>query len=521
MRFLRLSNSSETVYDSCLPDYFDALNIEPVDSGYKYRGEAVLRYEGDPEFIYETTEDFVSAVKQFPFEGNPKRRIQKTAAIASINSNDVLSEPADFTGVVLDPLVDAMFLTRYAFVSKAPGITKPNYTAGFIPATDPDGSAYDLSTNLVSSYFFTGSAGGTLFDVSGNARDLDLTPSLTVTHPPPTESADVPVSNLLNDGSLYFPVVSSALNVRLAAATSQIDAHMMTDGVPGGEDVAFTLSITFKPDASVSQRVLIERSLWSGASRIIEYTVYLDVSGHAHFRIYDNGTNTYKGIYTNYGFGVGWSNLTVTYDGDETRTTGAGMKIFTNGTERAGIDESSGHTGTQMSWSTSSRILVGAGRKSASNTPDETTEFNGLIHALHIWKGRVLTSSEALALSRAELSGISNGIIKHRADFGLASYDGPLRRGTYRYGISNINLESTNSVFNSSHFGYARDTLEQRKDTAFVGVKPPVTCRFHSGSQPVDPTTTNSQNLSSFATSSLPYFDDGVARNREDDFLVI
>jgi hypothetical protein len=296
---------------------------------------------------------------------------------------------------------------------------------------------------------------------------------------------------------------------------------MMTDGVPGGEDVAFTLSITFKPDTSSSERVLIERSLWSGASRIIEYTVYLDTLSRLHFRIYDNGTSTYKGKYTNFSIGTGWNNVTVTYDGDETNATGSGMKIFVGGTERSGFADSSGHTGTQMSWSTSSRILVGAGRKSASNALDETTEFNGLIHSLHIWKGRVLTSSEVLALSRAELSGISNGIIKHRADFGLASYDGPLRRGTYRYGISNINLESTNSVFNSSHFGYARDALEQRKDTAFVGVKPPVTCRFISGSQPVDPTTTSSQNLSSFATSSLPYFDDGIARNREDDFMVI
>jgi hypothetical protein len=520
MRFLRLSNSSESVYDSCLPDYFDALNIEPADSGYEYRGEAVLRYEGNPEFIYETTEDFASAVKQFPFEGNPKRRIQKTAAIASINSNDVLSEPADFTGVVLDPLVDAIFLTRYAFVSKAPGITKPNYTAGFIPATDPDGSAYDLSTDLVSSYFFTGSAGGTLFDVSGNARDLDLTPTFSVTHVAPEESTDVPVSNLLSDGSLLFPVATSSPAVRLAAATTEITQHMMTFSTTS--DVAFTLSITFKPDTSFSNRVLIERSVYDTGSRYIEYTVFLDTLNRVHFRIYEDGTSTYKGEYTNFSIGTGWTNVTVTYDGDETETTGAGMKIFTAGTERTGVDESSGHTGTQMYKNTLSRILIGAGRQSTTNNaPDFTTEFNGLIHALHIWKGRALTASEVQALSRAELSGISNGIIKHRADFGLASYDGPLRRGTYRYGISNINLESTNSVFNSSHFGYARDALEQRKDTAFVGVKPPVSCRFISGSQPVDPTTTSSQNLSSFATSSLPYFDDGIARNREDDFLAI
>jgi hypothetical protein len=522
MRFLRLSNSSEVVYDSCLPDYFDVINIEPVDSGYKYRGEAVLRYEGDPELIYETGTTFLSAVKQFPFEGNPKRRTQKTAAIVSIDElagKDVMSDPVDFTGTTLDPL-DTVFLTRFAFVSKAPGVTKPNYTESFTPATDPGGATYDLSSNLVSSYFFTGSANEVLYDVSTNSHDLDLTPTPdATTHPVPLEIANVPVSELLNDGSLVFPSTSSDTTIRFVAATSQIDDHMMTDG--SSVDVAFTLSITFRSLASTEQ-VLIERSVpGSSATFNTEYKVWIDSSGYVHFRIYDNGLSTYKGKYSTTPVGTDWRNLTVTYDGDETKTTGSGMLIYLNGSQAISFDESSGHTGTQMYKSTTSRLLIAAGKKGGSWEPDQTKEFIGYIHALHIWKGRALTSSEAAALSRAELVGVSNGIIKHRADFGLASYDGPLRRGTYRYGISNINLESTKSVFNSSHFGYARDALEQRKDTAFVGVKPPVTCRFISGSQQVDPTATNSQNLSSFATSSLPYFDDGVPRNREDDFLVI
>ena len=522
MRFLSLSDSSEVLYDSCLPDYFDVIDLESTDSGYKYRGQDVLRYEGDAGLVYETGTTFLSAVKQFPFEGNPKRRIQKTAALVSVADtgfNDIMSDPVDFTGTTLDPL-DAAFLTRFAFVSKAPGVTKPNYTEGFIPASDPDGAAYDLSSGLVSSYFFTGSVDGTLFDVSGNAKDLDLTPTFSVTHTAPTEDADVPVSNLLSDGSLSFPVAAASSDVRLAAATSAITQHMMTSGI--GNDAAFTLSITFKLAALGSNRVLIERSRWSGAARLIEYTVFLDNQNRVIFRIYEDGASTYKGKYTGLlSIGTGWTNVTVTYDGVKTETTGAGMKIFIKGTERTTTDESSGHTGGQMYNNINSRILVGAGRKSATNAPDETTEFNGLIHALHIWKNRQLTLSEVAALSRAELSGLSNGIIKHRAEFGLLSYDGPLRRGTYRYGISNIAQESTTSVFNSSHFGHTRDTLEQRKDTTFVGVNPPVACSFFSGSQRVDPTATNSQNLSNFATSSLPYFDDGVARNRDDDFLVI
>ena len=523
MRFLSLSDSSEVLYDSCLPDYFDVIDLESTASAYKYRGQDVLRYEGDAGLVYETGTTFLSAVKQFPFEGNPKRRIQKAAALVSVADsgfNDIMSDPVDFTGVSLDPL-DTVFLTRFAFVSKAPGVTKPNYSESFIPATDPDGAVYDLSTCLSSSYFFTGSLAGTLFDVSGNANNLDLTPTInSITYPVPTEDTDTPVSNLLNDGSLSFPVATSSGSVSLAAAAVPYPKHRMTDG---SNDVAFTLSITFKLAALGSNRVLIERSLWTGSARRIEYTVFLDTQNRVNFRIYEDGTTTYKGKYTGLlSIGTGWNNVTVTYDGVETTTTGAGMKIFIRGTERAATDESSGHTGGQMYSSASSRILVGAGRQSTTNdAPDETTEFNGLIHALHIWKGRALTSSEAAALSRAELSGLSNGIIKHRADFGLLRYDGPLRRGTYRYGISNIAQESTTSVFNSSHFGHARDILEQRKDTTFADVKPPVACSFFSGSQRVDPTVTNSQNLSSFATSSLPYFDDGIARNRDDDFLVI
>jgi hypothetical protein len=522
MRFLRLSNSKETIYDSCLPDYFDVIDLESTDSGYKYRGEAVLRYDGDSDLIYETGAIFLSAVKQFPFEGNPKRRTQKTAALVSVADsgvNDNMSDPVDFTGVSLDPL-DTVFLTRFAFVSRAPGVTKPNYGESFIPLSDPEVAAYDLSTDLVSSYFFTASDGGILYDVSTNSNNLDLTPTIgSTTHPTPTFDADTPVSNLFADGSLSFPVATYAAAVSLVAAAAEYSDHMMTSG---GDDVAFTLSITFKLAAVGSTRVLIERSLFDVAltpDRRIEYTVFLDPQDRVHFRIYDDGHSTYKGAYTvTPVIGTGWTNVTVTYNGVKTTTTGAGMKIFTAGTERTPVDESSGHTGGQMYRSTSSRILVGAGRQSTTNNaPDFTTEFNGLIHALHIWKGRTLTASEARALSRAELSGVSNGIIKHRANFGLASYDGPLRRGTYRYGISNINLESTKSVFNSSHFGHARDALEQRKDTAFAGVKPPVTCKFLSGSQRIDPSLTHAQNISSFATSSLPYFDDGIARNRADD----
>jgi len=520
-RFERYVDSTEIIYDSCLPDYFDVVNIAPAKSQYQYRGDAVLRYPGDAELIYETGANFESALKQFPFEENPARRIEKTAALVSIvdsGANDILSDPVDLTGKTLDSL-KTVFLTRYAFNSQSPGVVKPNYRQAFIPATDPDRLSYDLSTSLVSSYFFTGSDDGVLYDLSGQYNHLDLTPrpdSTGSVHPSPTESTDVPVSGLLSDGSLYFPPAALDINVSYVAATSSIPDHRMTNGVV---DSAFTLSITFKSDSSSTEMVLIERSVPGTSTPFnTEYRVWLDSSGFVHFRIYDNGNSTYKGARTTtFPISTNWTNVTVTYDGDKTKTTGAGMNIYINGTLRAKIDESSGHTGTVMYSSLSSRILVAAGKKNGSWEPDETKEFNGYIHALHVWKGRALTSSEAAALSRAELSGISNGVIKHRANFGLARYDGPIRQGTYRYGISNINQETSSFVFLPGHFGFARDVLEQRKDTAFAGSNPPIACKFMSGSQNVSPLNTHSQNVSTFATSSLPYFDDGTARNRSDN----
>jgi hypothetical protein len=59
--------------------------------------------------------------------------------------------------------------------------------------------------------------------------------------------------------------------------------------------------------------------------------------------------------------------------------------------------------------------------------------------------------------------------------------------------------------------------LEPRQHSAtFDGIKP-VKIRFVSGSTNVDPMLTYSQNLSTFATSSMPFFDDDIARNRPDN----
>jgi len=107
-------------------------------------------------------------------------------------------------------------------------------------------------------------------------------------------------------------------------------------------------------------------------------------------------------------------------------------------------------------------------------------------------------------------------------DFGLThrSSDESNRgevRGPFRYGISNTKPEFSSCRWKSDHFGHFRDILEPRQLTALFDAPPPVKARFVSGSTAIDPMLTYSQNLSTFATSSMPYFDDSVARNRPDN----
>ena len=518
-RFSNILDSKETVYDSCLPDYFEMLDLTYEESEYKFRGEAAIRYMGDAGDIYESGPAFSSSIKQFPFEGNPKRRVQKTAALLNVNSMDIASDPVDFTGTALDPL-NVAFLTRYAFISKAPGILLPDYTTSFYPF-GRSGAGYDLSENLVSSYFFTGSADGILYDISVNSNNLDLTPG---SHTAPATSAETPVLNLLDDGSLMFPSSSSDNDIRFAAATSAIADHKM---ISGTEDTPFTLSITFKADATGSEQTLIERSTRGGASLESEYRLFFSTTGILHFQIFKSGSVTdRKGVKVSLGalpspyiVADKWYNVVATYNGERTDTSGDDcMKIFVNGNDRALSNDNNGTLdSTIMRGEDNSRLWIAAGGKGGSGEPSATLEFAGLIHSTHIWKERQLAATEIEALSEAELTGVSNGIFKHRADFGLKNLSTPLRTGTYRYGISNINQEFSSVRISPFHFGHVRDTLEQRKDTAFVALKAPVSCKFISGSNLISANFTHAQNISTFATSSLPYFDDDIARNRSDN----
>ena len=104
----------------------------------------------------------------------------------------------------------------------------------------------------------------------------------------------------------------------------------------------------------------------------------------------------------------------------------------------------------------------------------------------------------------------------------------PLIRAA-RYGLYNTRPISPKGYFRRSSYGQFRDFMEQAPETAVVGLfdedkgkvdleaaDGPVRIRFMSrnGTPDIDPLDTNSQNLSQFATSSLPYYD-GLNKERD------
>ena len=119
--------------------------------------------------------------------------------------------------------------------------------------------------------------------------------------------------------------------------------------------------------------------------------------------------------------------------------------------------------------------------------------------------------------------------VGYSVDVGQVLYDyGHARSGSqgFRYGIYNTEPDFPRVVFRFNRYGQLRDMLEQRPDTKFKkslvrGIEGTVKSTF-IGDSPImvtfaggDPYQTDSSNMSTEASSSLPYFD-GVVRNRED-----
>jgi hypothetical protein len=100
----------------------------------------------------------------------------------------------------------------------------------------------------------------------------------------------------------------------------------------------------------------------------------------------------------------------------------------------------------------------------------------------------------------------------------------------YKYGIHSINPIGQSNIFRYDKFGHLADMLEQSHDGIFYNIQQnyvtetPIMIKFVSEESEsvykildkasVVSNTFNSSNLNSFATSSLPYFDDNLPRNR-------
>ena len=91
----------------------------------------------------------------------------------------------------------------------------------------------------------------------------------------------------------------------------------------------------------------------------------------------------------------------------------------------------------------------------------------------------------------------------------------------YKYGLAGLFGLQSSAYYRRSRYGQFRDVLEQRLDTAVLGransLEYPIEITFKSreGTNAA-PSSTHSQNLSTHATSSLPYYD-GLAVERTDD----
>jgi hypothetical protein len=153
---------------------------------------------------------------------------------------------------------------------------------------------------------------------------------------------------------------------------------------------------------------------------------------------------------------------------------------------------------------------------------DDTSKKPSLLSQYSLPKLKELIFTTRWTLPTTLVFGFpGTAVIKHRIGEMTTTSSAGIRKGTYRYGISNIEPEYTSVRWRSNHYGFLRDMLEQRRDTAFFdkqSLEPPVKCVFLSGSTVVAPELTHSQNISMFSTSSIPFFDEmGKTTFRSDD----
>jgi hypothetical protein len=140
--------------------------------------------------------------------------------------------------------------------------------------------------------------------------------------------------------------------------------------------------------------------------------------------------------------------------------------------------------------------------------------------------GRITPKLHPGSVTRPPTENLNAGL---EAFFGVGQRLSPVRyvsslayvpniRG-YKYGLINFLPISPNAIFRYDTFGQFRDMLESRPYARSFREgdleESPINISFRSraGAVGVDPLATNSQNLSVFATSSVPYFD-GLSKDR-------
>ena len=551
MRFVKFVDFNERTFDSCLPEIGSMLDVDSVPSPYTFNGDNVPAFI-EPNDDYWITEKSLSTsvISQFPFKDNPTRR--KTPPIGILSASDdgdgpgfnLASSPIGITGVDLEPLAD-IFKVRNTTFSPAPynalyDITAPPYY--MIGSDEP----INLTSNLVS-YYRPGllTANPTITALSnlvsnpGSSTDLiGLTGTGSGGPSRPQGSPVFPAAGLyLGRGftARFDDAGATAGNVELLVANGDADDHKMSSG---GSDVSFSISVAFKlSDVSGinNQFLVCRRRGWaSGAAgtRNFEYSIHVDGNGAVFFRKGRSNPNVASSLQTktndNLILANTWHHVVVTFKAPDVNSNfSSTYKIYVDGVSRICTFTTGSSSASNTTTSVYSRLRIGADINPATGNgdsgdvppythpdPDPTTEIRGgNIHSVAIWKGLVLTSDQVSELYNLELVGSAVGSLRHRQGRNTL---GISRAPALRYGISNVNPEFTAAQWRADKFGQLRDTLEQRFYTAFPGTLSPITVKF-SGSFGVMPDDTHSQNLSIFATSSLPYFDDGEARNRSDN----
>lgn len=536
-RFVKMIDQTERTYDSCLPDFNVMLpSATKTASDYSYIGENVPLFTG---VEWEQEKDLPeSVVLQFPFASNPVRNKQKTIGILGAtypteneNTLYVASSPINITGRELDDM-NILYKTRYEYVSFAVysdvyHIDRTFYTLETtrpINVTDGLVSYYRLRKNLL---VLENSEITTLEDII-NSNDLTGTPTDGGIGPSngPRYFKGSPI--FPNDGILpnsgraafskFFSTPVSA-NVRYFKADGDYDDHKMVNNVSSPTaDVPFSLSCVFYLENLGTTQTLIERRNTTAR----EYTLEVNSSNYLRFYKGRGDTTTdFRSVTANAALAElaqdTWYHVVATYNGVDSNS-GENVKIYINGVLQT--TNTLSYTGglATMNTSSSSRLRLGTGMKAGGTDiiPDEATEItNGRIFSVGIWKNKELSAQDANDLYQAELVGSCVGNVRHRVG-AIESFTG--KAPANRYGISNTASEFSSARWNATSYGHPRDMLEQRLGITTSDGTPPVKVHFVSGTTyNVDPNNTHTQNISLFATSSIPWIDDGLFRNREDN----